>query len=36
VYFSIDNDILGDVVENNVPELLDRVRLPPDEEPSKP
>jgi uncharacterized protein with HEPN domain len=32
VYFSIDNDILWDVVENKVPELLDRLHTLPDEE----
>jgi uncharacterized protein with HEPN domain len=26
VYFSIDNDILWDVVENKVPELLERIQ----------
>lgn len=32
VYFSIDNDILWDVVENKVPELLARIQTPPDGE----
>ena len=33
VYFSIDNDILWDVVANKVPELLDRLQALQDEEP---
>jgi len=36
VYFSIDNDILWDVVENKVPELLHRLQALTDEEPLKP
>ena len=31
VYFSIDSDILWDVVENKIPELLDRLQTLPDE-----
>ncbi len=36
VYFSIDNGILWDVVENKVPELLHRLQALTDEEPLKP
>ncbi len=36
VYFSIDNDILWDVVENKVPELLEQLRAIPDEETPEP
>jgi uncharacterized protein with HEPN domain len=36
VYFSIDNDILWDVVENKVSELLDHLRALPNEDLPKP
>jgi uncharacterized protein with HEPN domain len=36
VYFSIDNDILWDVVECKIPELLDRLRVRAEEEQPSP
>ena len=36
VYFSVDNDILWDVVVNKVPALLGRIETLQDEEPQEP